>query len=194
METDVICPDCGKVIAPPGAVDNAARCRCGESRGAKISAADVPVRPSIRTMPKAVMTRAAPRQETEAEAAVANKTTKEKKCYVCGADLTGRVRFKDSAGHYWCKDCTSQDKKKREEETRCPDCGRVFPEEKLVYFQTEKVCSSCFREREKVLEKKIKKAAAEKIHQKAEWGSIKWMSIGAGVLLALGTIGYLMSR
>ena len=38
---------------------------------------------------------------------------------------------------------------------RCPDCGRVFPANKLVYFQVTRVCRSCYREREKELERKL---------------------------------------
>ena len=50
------------------------------------------------------------------------------------------AKLKDKLGRYWCKDCADADAraKKREEELRCPDCGRVFPDHKLVYFQTDR--------------------------------------------------------
>ena len=47
METEVTCPDCGKLIAPPGAVDNMLRCRCAENRVAKNSPDSVSSRPKI---------------------------------------------------------------------------------------------------------------------------------------------------
>jgi len=174
MPTEVTCPDCGKTIAPRGAIDETLRCRCAE-------------KPTFNKKSDTV--------DDEIESfADGSAASREKTCYVCGKSLAGRVRLKDHLGRYWCKQCASKDKKRQrqEEKGRCPDCSRVFPPEKLVYFQTTRVCPTCFREREKELEKKIKKAAAEKIHEKAEWSSIKWMAIAAGVLLLLGTIGYLM--
>jgi hypothetical protein len=195
METDVVCPDCGKVIAPAGAVDDTLRCRCADARtrGPALSVEDVPLRPSISIPIPDVATKQKDDTDTLPPPPELSGA-KEKKCYVCGADLAGRVRLKDHLGRYWCKQCAAADErqKRREEEGRCPDCGRVFPAEKLVYFQTTKVCKTCFKEREKVLEKKIKKAAAEKVHDKAQWESIKWMAIVAGVLLLLGTIAFLM--
>jgi uncharacterized C2H2 Zn-finger protein len=196
MDTEVTCPDCGKVIAPAGAVDNALRCRCGEApNGPKVTPDEVPLRPSISVqVPEVPVANTSDDSDTSGSSESLTATKKEKKCYVCGADLAGRTRLKDHLGRYWCKECAAADEraKKREEELRCPDCGRVFPAHKLVYFQVTKVCSSCFKEREKELEKKIKKAAAEKIHEKAEWQSIKWLAIVAGVLILLGLIGYLM--
>jgi hypothetical protein len=197
METDVVCPDCGKYIAPEGAVENHLRCRCGEARGPKVTAKEVSVRPSIKTKIAIPETPAAePEKESEPTGDTTVSMSAKKSCYICGADLTGRVRLKDHLGRYWCKDCSAADAraKRREDELRCPDCSRVFPEHKLVYFQTTRVCTSCFKDREKELEKKIKKAAAEKLHTRAEWQGIKWMAIIAGVLLLLGTMGYLFSR
>ncbi len=196
MDTEVTCPDCGKLIAPAGAVDNALRCRCGEAaKGPTLTPDDVPLRPSISVqVPEAPAANASDDSDASGSSEALTATKKEKKCYVCGADLAGRTRLKDHLGRYWCKECAAADEraKKREEELRCPDCSRVFPAHKLIYFQVTKVCPSCFKEREKELEKKIKKAAAEKIHDKAEWQSIKWLAIVAGVLILLGVIGYLM--
>lgn len=195
METDVVCPDCGKVIAPKGAVENSLRCRCGETRDSQLSPDEVSVHPSISVN----VPLAAERTEHAADEIEADETPsapKTKACYICGKDLTGRIRLKDHLGRYWCRECAKADEraKKREEQLKCPDCGRVVPENKLVYFQTTRVCTTCFKAREKELEKKIKKAAAVKIHEKSEWQSIKVMAMIAVVLLVLGSIGYLMSR
>src|SRR5215470_6156709 len=146
MATEVICPDCGKVIAPRGQVDESARCRCAES-----------ARPKSRM------------QNLDDEIdSLSSKPAEEKTCYVCGASLAGRVRLKDNLGRYWCKQCASADKRARrhEEKGRCPDCSRVFPPDKLQFFQNAKICPTCFKEREKALEKKIKKQAVETIHDK----------------------------
>ena len=194
METDVVCPDCGKVIAPAGTVENSLRCRCSESRGSRISADQVSIKPKI-SVPIPIESPAKDDTDT-LPAENDSPVTREKKCYVCGKELAGRTRLKDHLGRYWCKECAAADEraKKRQEELRCPDCGRVFPDHKLVYFQVTRVCKSCYKEREKKLEKKITKAAAEKIHEKVEWSGIKRMAIIAGVLILLGTIGYFMSH
>ncbi|HYO09265.1 MAG TPA: hypothetical protein VER17_09855 [Tepidisphaeraceae bacterium] len=206
METDVDCPDCGKVIAPPGAVDDTLRCRCAEPKGPSVTAEAVPLRPSVSVkvplaagaLSAGTNVRAKPSVDADAPAdeTPAARAAREKKCYICGRDLTGKTRLKDHLGRYWCKQCAAKDEqaKKQEEEGRCPDCSRVFPADKLVYFQVTKVCKSCFKEREKELEKKIKKAAAEKLHQKAEWQSIKWLAIAAGALILTGFILYLLNR
>ena len=195
METDVVCPDCGKVIAPPGAVDNALRCRCAENKVPKASPDRVPTRPRISVpIP-------APEATTPTSASATNGDTdalddptplvsREKKCYVCGADLAGRTRLKDHLGRYWCKECAAADEraKKREEELRCADCSRVFPLHKLQYFQTDRVCATCYKVREKELERKILKANAAKTHKAHEWGQLKWMAIIAVALIVIATI------
>src|SRR6478672_9387713 len=115
MSTEVVCPDCGKVIAPKGSVEESSRCRCAEK---------------VRT------------QNLDDEIdSLSSRQQQDKTCYICGASLAGRVRLKDNLGRYWCKQCASADKraKRHEEKGRCPDCSRVFKPDKLVYFQNVKV-------------------------------------------------------
>ena len=193
METEVTCPDCGKVIAPPGAVENILRCRCAESKKPKVSLDRVSTRPKISVpIPPAAPPEPAPSPSRSADDldALDSPVSTEKKCYVCGADLAGRVRLKDHLGRYWCKECAAADekRKKREDELRCADCSRVFPEHKLKFFQTDRVCASCYKEREKELERKIIRANAEKVHKSHEWGQLKWMAIIGGGLIAIATI------
>jgi hypothetical protein len=163
MDTDVVCPDCGKMIAAKGTVDESSRCKCGDEM-----------------------------QAAAASEAAAHAQAGSKHCYVCGADLAGRVRLKDNLGRYWCKQCASADKKakRREEKGRCADCSRVFAPDKLTYFQNAKICATCFKAREKALEKKIKKQVIATKQTKHEWKSILWMAIGAAVLLVLGTLSH----
>ena len=193
METEVTCPDCGKVIAPPGTVDNVLRCRCAEKKVPKTSPDRVPTRPRI-SVPIPDPAPAAPGDTAKDDAtdddAAAALTSTEKKCYVCGANLAGRVRLKDHLGRYWCKECAAADEraKRREDELRCADCSRVFPPHKLQYFQTDRVCATCFRAREKVLEKKIVKFTAEKKHKEHEWLQLKWMAIIVLGLILIATI------
>jgi hypothetical protein len=197
METEVHCPDCGKVIAPEGTVDDVVRCRCAENRVAKTSVDQVSSRLNISIPIPEPEPFADDKDDTDtldAESAAALTST-EKTCYVCGANLSGRVRLKDHLGRYWCKECAAADERarKREDELRCADCSRVFPLRKLQYFQTDRVCATCFKEREKKLEKKILKANAEKLQKHHEFGKLKWMAIIATGLIVIATI-FQMSR
>jgi hypothetical protein len=161
--TEITCPDCGKVIAPAGSVADARRCRCAEQEQRRATGVAVPAKPS-------------------------------KSCYVCGEDLVGKKRLKDHLGRYWCQRCADADEraKKREGELRCPDCSRVFPDHKLVYFGAERVCQSCYKEREKALEKKITKAAGEKIQKGEEINKIKWLAIiGIGLIVVAALFKFL---
>jgi len=176
MDTEVVCPDCGKIIAPEGAIENSRRCRCAENdflpsaSGTDLDAVDAP------------------------NSAAAAAPAVEKKCFVCGKDLAGRKRLKDHLGRYWCRECAKADErvKRREEELRCADCSRVFPAHKLQYFQVHRVCQTCYREREKSLEKKLLKTGIEKVQKKAEWTKIKIMAAIAVGLLIVATIAKLM--
>lgn len=193
METDVVCPDCGKVIAPPGAVQDAVRCRCAEAAKPKTSVDSVPTRPRISVAVPDVAPPPPPptSQGTEdLDSPDAIAISKEKTCYVCSKDLSGRTRLKDHLGRYWCKECAKADAraKKREDELRCADCSRVFPANKLQYFQTARVCATCFKEREKALEKKITKATAQKLHESHEFGRLKWMAIVAVGLIVIAAV------
>jgi len=160
MSTEVICPDCGKVIAPRGSVNDSMRCRCAETAAANVDADSDDI------------------------------SSTEKKCYVCGKSLAGRTRLKDHLGRYWCKECASADerRKRRESELRCGDCGRVFPAKKLTDFQSVRLCATCFKEREKALEKKIVRDNFSKTHLSIELRKLKWLAIAAIGLLLIGFV------
>jgi DNA-directed RNA polymerase subunit RPC12/RpoP len=161
--TEITCPDCGKLIAPPGEVADSQRCQCAELK----------------------------RRQAEEREEVPRSS---KSCYVCGTNLEGHKRLKDHLGRYWCPECAAADArlKKREDELRCPDCSRVFPDHKLVYFQTERVCQTCYKERERVLERKIAKYGAEKSYKSEEINKLKWMAIIAIGLIVIATVFQMM--
>ncbi len=119
-------------------------------------------------------------------AGTATPVKPQKTCYVCGTNLEGKKRLKDHLGRYWCTRCAAADErtKKKDGEHRCPDCGRRFPEHKLMYFQADRVCQTCYRAREKALERKIAKAGAERVHKSYEFNKLAWLAIvGIGLIL-----------
>ena len=168
--TEITCPDCGKIIAPVREVDEKLRCHCAEEQE----------RP--RVVPSAVS------GEPLTPLADAGKPTKS--CYVCGKDLVGKKRLKDHLGRYWCQKCAEADDrlKQRENELRCADCSRVFPDHKLIYFQTDRVCQSCFKIREKDLERKVARYTGDKLQKGEEIKKLKWMAIIVAVLLGMAAL------
>jgi hypothetical protein len=158
MDTEITCPDCQKTIAPKGAIPESSRCKCADAN----------------------------KDDTDT-IATEDLSGGTKTCYVCGDDLTGRVRLKDKLGNYWCKQCASKDKrqKRHEEKYKCADCSRPFPKEKLRYFQNARLCATCFKERERKLEKKIKKEVAVSIHEQHEKKKILiWCLVVVAILTA----------
>jgi hypothetical protein len=172
MSTEVVCPDCGKTIAPRGSIDESARCRCAESATARARTQNL---------------------DDEIDS-LSTRQQQDKTCYICGASLAGRVRLKDHLGRYWCKQCASADKraKRHEEKGRCADCSRIFAPDKLIMFQNVKVCSSCFKVREKALEKKITKENFVKAHEGIEKTKLIWMAVIAGGLVLIATLFQLL--
>jgi hypothetical protein len=68
-------------------------------------------------------------------------------CCVCGKDVTGKKRAKDSRG-YWCYDCHKAERKREKEaetsgKVRCPTCSRWVLPGAIVNFEDQKMCMSC---------------------------------------------------
>ncbi len=73
-------------------------------------------------------------------------TTVNKVCCMCGVDLHGRTRYKDSSGRYWCPTCNEKDRLAKEPAT-CPDCNQSMTRADLVDFKGTAVCQSCWEKR-----------------------------------------------
>src|SRR3989442_12348767 len=93
METEITCPDCGKVIAAPGQVPDAQRCRCAELEKKQRSQG------------------AAPKPEKTCYVCGKNLEGHSRR-----KDKLGRYWCKDCAR-------ADEAVKKKQEDLRCPDCG-----------------------------------------------------------------------
>jgi hypothetical protein len=154
-----VCPECGGLIGATTTTSRGYPCTC--------------VSPSADTVD----------EPTFNSGVVASATTSPKRCHKCGKDLTGHRRFKDSLG-YWCKDCHRVDKARNTiPESRCPDCGRMRPLDKLVTTDDgTQVCLSCLKERKAEATKLSHRAEAAYVHQRHERRNLY---ILAGVFVAL---------
>jgi len=142
---------CGAVSAGSSAPASRASSSVGESPRSFLTSITSDEEPSVHSFENVPPARPSP----EAEAA------SRKLCISCGKDVTGRKRFKDSAGQYWCPDCEKKDmkrkrvEKKREEETKtvCGLCGTSVAVQNLQTYDGRFICPKCYKE-QKELEKK----------------------------------------
>lgn len=75
----------------------------------------------------------------------------EKVCCMCGTVVSGRQRYKDSYGQYWCIPCADKEETARKGKVvACPDCGKRFRESDLINVGLTSVCSTCVKGRTKI--------------------------------------------
>jgi DNA-directed RNA polymerase subunit RPC12/RpoP len=110
--------------------------------------------------------------------------TAQKVCCMCGKDLAGKKRFKDSRG-YWCPECSEEDARSKEDKgTPCEHCGRKVPEQSMTSVDGKMLCVRCVREQRELRAPGNKKFRAVndrafKEHEK------KKMLIMGGILVVL---------
>jgi len=73
-------------------------------------------------------------------------TQVKKVCCVCGKDVTGKKRAKDSRG-YWCYDCHKAERAKEKaaegNKVACHDCGRMVLPTALISYEGDMICGRC---------------------------------------------------
>lgn len=95
-------------------------------------------------------------------------------CCVCGADLHGKVRYKDSDGRYWCAPCNEADAQRRQPAT-CPDCNRELLMGELQDFNGTLVCQPCWEKRRQQAKREesrlraVEEAAQEEARRRHLW-------------------------
>jgi hypothetical protein len=125
MANLVRCPECGGIVGATQTTDEGAPCTCFEYERAM---ADNNPSSGTDVMPA----------ETT--------TTVTKYCRICGKDLTGKKRLKDSLG-YWCPECAEEDRARKEDKgTPCEQCHRKVPPDTLTSVDGKMMCSRCVRE------------------------------------------------
>lgn len=72
-------------------------------------------------------------------------------CCICGADVTGKRRYKDKQGRYYCPDCNLIDTERQPPAppppSVCVDCQKTFPREQLAEENGQLICETCRNER-----------------------------------------------
>ena len=169
MPQIVRCPDCGGIVGTTETTDEGPPCSCFEtpppSQGENDSSG-TQVMPSPAVIAKV--------------------------CCVCGKDLAGKKRIKDSRG-YWCPDCIREDEKKNEAKgVKCEKCSRVVPAQSLTSADGKMICSRCLREARQLREPGNKKfrAISDRTYKEAEKKKIVIMVVVLIVLAILMFISW----
>ena len=156
----VVCPDCGGVIGgDDGGGGGRRACTCVLA-GASASKHDT-VRIDI-PLPADV-----------------NET--KKLCIVCGKDVAGHRRVKDSRG-YMCYQCARDEMDAEKEGTvRCAECGRRVKPAGLVEYGGIKICKKCFNDHKETKRRAVKKVATRhyELHEKK---TLMALAVVAGIL------------
>ena len=168
MAEELICPDCGGIIGGTG-VDDAGRgpCTCyKESVATQTERDDSSDTVSIPSQPAETTSDTAP-----------------KLCIVCGKNVSGHRRVKDSRG-YLCYTCAKAEVKEEKKGTvPCTECGRRMKEAGLVAYKGKMICRTCF-EHHREIDFKNRKVATKEIDEYEK----RNLYILAGVFVVLGLI------
>jgi hypothetical protein len=164
MAGEMLCPDCGGVVGATETTSAGPPCSCFSSASKLETAVDMPS-PEGPAQPKL--------------------------CVLCGKDVAGHRRVKDSRG-YVCYDCAKDEQRRgRDGRLRCRSCGRLVKAELLVKSESgTKICVKCQAEQVKARKQEIRKLGIATAHKKFELGRLFWLLGVAGLLLLI----ILMSR
>ena len=160
----VVCPDCGGVIGGSSGGGGRRACTCvfaGTRAGDAIPSKHDTVRIEI-PLP-------------------ADVNEKKKLCIVCGKDVAGHRRIKDSRG-YMCYQCAKDEMAAEKEGTvRCAECARRVKPAGLVEYGGIKICKKCFNDHKEVKRKAVKKVATRhyELHEKK---TLKILAVLFGIL------------
>jgi len=157
MATDVVCPDCGGLVGAE-AGDLRRKCTCN------LSDTDHVGEPMGLT-----------------QQPVARKI-----CCVCGKDVTGQKRAKDSRG-YWCYDChraeRAREKQIEASKVPCHDCGRLVLPAGLTSYEGDMICAPCRQER--IDKTKFRPSVTSKYHAAHERRQLLLIVLFAALLIAV---------
>ncbi|MGA2499303.1 MAG: hypothetical protein ABSH20_16310 [Tepidisphaeraceae bacterium] len=115
-----------------------------------------------------------------------------KVCCVCGANLAGEKRYKDSEGRYWCCDCAKADTDKKTPAV-CPDCNQQLTAGDLTDFEGQKLCHACIGKRQHAAKRAAQRKAAAEEEARVQQKQHRMVLIASGVAAAL-MVGYAVFR
>lgn len=174
---ELTCPDCGGRIGLPAqeATPGLKPCTCFD--------APKPSKPRLPDEPDPVdmipLNPHAPRADGK------------KLCRVCGKNLAGRARLKDSKG-YICKKCSDAEYEAEFEAERdaieCPECHRKLKPGAFIEWRGTLICKRCQSHHIEHDKLKVAKLGELRLHAKEEKKSVLTLAVIGGVLFVLVVI------
>jgi hypothetical protein len=160
MAGEMLCPDCGGVVGATETTDVGPPCTCFSSSSSD-TAVDMPS-PADQVAPAG-----------------------SKICVVCGKDVTGHRRLKDSRG-YICYSCAKEEQRReRGGRVRCKGCGKLVLPAALNDYAGIMLCNECFAERKRVQKQEIKRIGIGHVQTSHERKRLYMMLGFAGFLLLI---------
>lgn len=157
----ILCPDCGGVVGATEITEAGPPCRCFADAPKPKPKPVAPIEPiAIESKPNEPAPGGVVNSVTTSDESDSNGVSEqeengagsstEKLCVVCGKNVSGHRRLKDSRG-YICLDCAKKEQfEKKPQGVKCPKCFRVVKPETLGKFDGSLMCQRCLREAREV--------------------------------------------
>lgn len=188
LQSVIHCPDCGGVVGATTTTEHGPPCTCYEARPAP--------KPEVRLEDDAGISSSTHGADGSSSGTAATESpapATEKLCVLCGKNVAGHRRLKDSRG-YICLDCARKEQAQQKiQGVKCPKCFRVVKEESLGTHDGRKMCQRCLREAREISRpgsKRFRKID-DKHFETANKTQLIVLSIVAGVLALLMLVGWL---
>ncbi len=183
MIGELACPDCGGVVGATEETDAGPPCRCfSDTAGLSMSGSLAGRSMSGESMVGASSSDVGPAPVVE------------KLCRVCGADVAGHWRRKDSLG-YMCRNCARAERE-RENQGRvaCRVCRHLVKPENLTDYEGTKMCPKCHKERADMRLQEIKRIGVKGARSREELHGLYKLLIIGGTLLFIILVGVLINH
>lgn len=192
----VYCPDCGGVVGAKTVTEAGHPCTCFADVKPKARAAPEPSLDDLGDVAPSegeVSNDDTAATDSPAASTAPAKQQAEKLCVLCGKNVAGHRRVKDSRG-YLCLDCArTEQARNKPQGARCPKCGRIVKEESIAVHDGQRMCQRCLREARELARpgsKRFRKIDDQHF-EKANKTQLIVLSAIAAVLLVIMLIGWL---
>ncbi|WP_428940925.1 hypothetical protein [Fontivita pretiosa] len=164
MAVDLICPDCGGIIGgDTNDPDGRGPCTCHLDLNAGFSKDPSADTVSLPSPPREQGAQRSSGSSGAADVRGGNDLAgaPQKICVICGKNVAGHRRLKDSRG-YLCLDCAKAEKRQeREGKVPCAECGRYVKPGGIVEYNGLRICRKCHEDHKQLQKKAVKKVATK---------------------------------
>jgi hypothetical protein len=196
MIGEMVCPDCGGVVGATEPTDAGPPCRCfADGSGSSSALMGGTLSGSMTGTVGGHAGLGSDRNLGDGSEATASDLVVPdapppvavvKVCRVCGTDVAGHRRYKDSLG-YLCGACKEAEQlRENHGRVACRVCGKLVLPENLTEYEGTKMCPKCHEERQKVRLQEIKRIGFKGARNRDEIRQLTiYLAIGGALLLII---------